>query len=209
MQFNAPDPASLVIRGETLDVNGDGKNEALLFDASSGNISVLARQKDGSFSLDKLFAAGQFTLKDVFRADFNGDGKGDLLLAADDRMGIILTGIEDPAFVTLASHKTAVEEGDLYDACAGDVGGDPRPELLVLENRKHCLEILSFDGKAISQELTFPVFEEREDLFRGFFFKRSNQNEPRETVLTDLDGDGRKDIIMLAHENILFYRQEP
>ena len=209
-QYNGAEATSSIVRAELLDVDGDGTEEVLLFDAIKGalNISILAAGKNGIHKHKKTVALGAFNITDIVKADFNSDGRRDLLVMADDKMAAILSGVRDPKFGTTAMYKTAVEEGEYFSMYAGDVGGDKRSEILALERKEHHLEILSLDGAKLTQELSFPVFEKREDVFRSFFFRTSKMREPRQVVIADVDGDGRNDIIMLAHKNILIYRQK-
>jgi len=209
-QFNGVEATSSIVRAELLDVDRDGTSEVLLFDAIKGGlkISILSAEGPGTHKHKKTVSLGTFNITGVVKADFNCDGRRDLLILADDKMAAILSGVRDPKLATVAMYRTVVEESDYFSVIAGDVGGDERAEILALERKKHNLEILSLDGSKLTQELSFPVFEEREDVFRSFFFRTSKMREPRQIKIADIDGDGLNDIIMLAHKNILIYRQE-
>jgi len=209
-QFNGAEATSSIVRSEFLDVDGDGKSEVLLFDAAGGalKISIFAADKNNVIKHKKTIPIGAYNILDIYKTDFNSDGRTDLLIAAKDKMAVILSGVHDPKLSSVALYKTTVEESDYYAIYAGDVGGDERKEILALEQKKHNLEILSLKGNTLKQELAFPVFEEREDVFRSFFFRSGKMGEPRDLQVADIDGDGRNDIIMLAHKNILIYRQE-
>ncbi len=47
------------------------------------------------------------------------------------------------------------------------------------------------------------VFEEK--TFRG---RHSDLPEPREAIVTDLTGDGKKDLAVIVHDRIIVYPQE-
>jgi len=210
-QYNGAEPTSRIVRAEMLDVDADGHEDVLLFDAAKGGleISVMTEDKSGIHTHQKTFPIGAMTLSEVFKADFNGDKRDDLLLAADDRMAVILAGSADPKLVTVAAYKTKIKDGSYLTFYSGDVGGDAASEILAVESNKHFLEILSFDGEKIKQELSFKIYEKREDIFRGFFFRQSGQTEPKSLRVADVDGDGLRDVAILIHENILIYRREP
>ena len=75
-----------------------------------------------------------------------------------------------------------------------------------MDGRKHVLEFLSFSQpkKEWQSVLHFKVFEE--DLhYRG---KKGGVNEPRDGIITDLNGDGKDDLVLLVHDRFLCYYQK-
>jgi hypothetical protein len=66
------------------------------------------------------------------------------------------------------------------------------------------LEIASFAGdKDLVHALTFRVFE------RKNFRNVGDMIEPRDLALGDVDGDRRTDIVLIVHDRVLIYRQDP
>ena len=61
------------------DANGDGKNDLLLYEPSQG-LTVLLNQGSGVFLTPTTYAAGN-TPRSIAKADFNGDGIDDLVVA--------------------------------------------------------------------------------------------------------------------------------
>jgi len=50
----------------------------------------------------------------------------------------------------------------------------------------------------------FTVFE-KDAHYQG---RRGSPEEPRETVIADVTGDGKADLILLVHDRVLVYPQE-
>jgi hypothetical protein len=88
---------------------------------------------------------------------------------------------------------------------AGDINGDGKVDLNVIDTSIDGLEILSFDAtKGIREATHFRVFEEKRlvsaDTDRG--------TEPREGIVADVTSDGRFDLILLCHDRLILYPQD-
>ena len=64
----------------SIDFNGDGYNDLATANVSSGNVSILLGNGDGTFQSAVNYAAGDGPYS-VFSIDFNGDGNNDLATA--------------------------------------------------------------------------------------------------------------------------------
>jgi hypothetical protein len=101
-------------------------------------------------------------------------------------------------------YETPIKDGHLGDVVTGDLNNDGRKDLVFLETARNYLDLVLFDAhhKLIPAN-RWQVFEER--TFRS---RRSDLPEPREAVVADVTGDGKKDLIVLVHDRILVYPQE-
>jgi hypothetical protein len=92
------------------DVNGDGKLDLVVanlcgINNCSGVVGVLLGNGDGTFKPSVTYSAGDAETKSVAIADVNGDGRLDILVAAQNTVGVRLgngDGTFQPA-VTYAS----------------------------------------------------------------------------------------------------------
>jgi hypothetical protein len=107
-------------------------------------------------------------------------------------------------FNTLDSYETPIRDGRLNDVVAGDLNNDQRKELVFLETARNYLDIVALEppGRLVPIN-RWPVFEER--TFRS---RRNESMEPREALAADVTGDGKNDLIILAHDRVLVYPQE-
>jgi len=89
---------------------------------------------------------------------------------------------------------------------AGDLTGDGNVELVTLDPDGSVVEILARDetAKAWTSRLHFKVFETDEH-FQG---RRGESLEPREAIVADVTGDGKKDLLLLVHDRVLVYPQK-
>jgi hypothetical protein len=110
------------------DFNGDGN-----LDIATENL-ILLGNGDGTFRAGPTIGSiPQGLTVGFFAADFNGDGKPDLLIAVQDNsnngsttLGVYL-GNGDGTFQTAINTDTGVQ---LYNVAVGDVNGDGKPDVV-------------------------------------------------------------------------------
>ena len=126
-----------------VDVNGDGKADVLVTNASdgpasaTGNAGVLLGNGDGTFHGAPSYSSGGLTVNSTTTGDLNGDGKPDLVIAnqcasvsncVNGEVSVLL-GNGNGTFQAAVSYDTGG-----YDAVSvtiGDVNGDGKADLLV------------------------------------------------------------------------------
>jgi len=204
-QYNTGKGSAQVVGAAALDTDGDGKPEIALLDRNSKSL-IFLDSKDGVYRPGGTLSVGPIDFQGMHVADLDGDGKDDLLLAGTDRFGVVLTGRKGQRLKTLASYEPSREEARIADLAAGDLNGDGKPDLVLTDVGEHFVEIVSFPGPdraELDRALSFRVFEEKS------FRDADSQVEPRDLGLGDVDGDGRTDLVLIVHDRVLIYRQDP
>lgn len=203
--INASDSSANVVGLAALDLDGDGKPELAAYDRTSRTVLFL-KLRDGVYRQWQQLKVGSFALRGMRVADFDNDGKPDLLLFDSDKMGIAYAGKTDVELRQIASYETDIRNGKLNDMVPGDLNNDGKTDILLLEQAQHNLEIVTMTKeKMLKRAQRWKVFEEK-TFRRGEF---GSATEPREAVIGDVNHDGRNDIVLLTHNRVLVYLQDP
>ncbi len=135
---NGAYPAGIAV----VDVNGDDKldlivaNNSFIGNKSSGAVTVLLGNGDGTFQPAVGYASGGQGASAVAAIDVNGDGKLDLLVAnvsgtssqAAGALGVLL-GNGDGTFQPAQSYSTSGSSS--FSVAGADVSGDGNPDAIV------------------------------------------------------------------------------
>ncbi|MEK7309235.1 MAG: VCBS repeat-containing protein [Planctomycetota bacterium] len=213
-QYNGKSTESSIKTAVTLDLDSDRIPEIVLYDSQSKQLAILKKTGNNAYEIAENVDVGHFNIKEILARDINNDGIKDLLLFGQERFGILYAGITDPQFESLAGYITAIKRGIYTKYAAGDVNSDGVKDIAVIEGKRHNLEILSINNKnELKQELTWPIFEDPEaDLLDeeldDYRWRNLPTSEPREIKIVDINNDGKSDILLLAHRNLIIYLQE-
>jgi hypothetical protein len=202
-QYNSGRGSAQILAAAALDTDGDGKKEIVLFDKTSKSLLFLDG-KEGVYRPGGTLSVGPIDFQGLYVADVDGDGRDDLLLAGTDRFGVVLTGRAGQRFRTLASYESNRTEARLADVAAGDLNADGRPDIVLTDVAEHFIEIVTYAGQAdLERALAFKIFE------RKSFRDVHDLVEPRDLGVGDVDGDRRSDLVLIVHDRVLVYRQDP
>ena len=202
-QFDSGRTSARIEGAAVIDTDGDGVPEVALLDRVSKSILFLSK-KDGTFRPTGSLSVGPFDdFKGMRAADLDGDGRDDLLLAGTSRFGVVLSGQKALKLKTLASYESPRHEARLGDLIVGDLNADGQVDVVLTDVIEHYIEITSFEAKKsdLVKAFSFKIFERKN--------RRTPEIEPRDLALGDVDGDGRTDLILIAHDRVLVYRQDP
>ena len=206
-QFNARSSKDEVLSPFTLNVAGDETPE-LLFFVPEGRMDVLSKAKDGVYRHLRSHEIAPFPLQHLKVLPSKGPKSTEILaFGKHTYRRIPLEPSKD--LPKLQVHQRF--ESDIRDikhkaVDTGDFNSDGRPDLLCIDPAKNLLEFfqLSDDGSEWQSVLHFRVFEKNLHV-RG---ERRSQTEPREGLITDLNGDGKDDLLLLVHDRLLHYYQQ-
>jgi hypothetical protein len=202
-QYDAGRNSAQIQGAAALDTDGDGTKEIVLLDRATKSLLFLSL-KDGVYRPSGSLLVGSINFTGMHVADFDSDGRDDLLIAGTDRFGVLQTGRRGQRLKTIATYETKRNDARLADLAAGDVNGDGIPDVVFSDVGEQSLEIATYAGDPeLLPAITFKLFE------RKTFRNMGDIIEPRDMTLGDVDGDGRTDVVLIVHDRVLVLRQDP
>ncbi|MEZ5277303.1 MAG: VCBS repeat-containing protein [Opitutaceae bacterium] len=203
-QFNAREATTEISAAFAVDLDGDNEREILLFDQRNREIEVLRRNERGVYVYADAVPVGSISLVAGHQLDFDGDGREDLFFLGKDRFWLLPMGVPGRRAEVVFSYETDIENVRYGDVAIGDLNNDGIDDYVAIDPRRNLIEILTRVESRVESSLHFLVFESDPNVkARG-----SQSGEPRETLVVDLTGDGRKDLVLLVHDRVLLYPNE-
>jgi hypothetical protein len=202
-QYNAVGTEAKIAGVAALDLDGQPGAEIVLVDIGSKRLRVL-RKEDNIYRPWREVEIGAFPYRFTHVADLNGDGRQDLLLFGNGKFGVLYAGQTDARLKEVASYEPTSEKAFFADLVAGDLNHDGRMDLALVDTRSGKVEIVEYvSGPKLRKALGFQVFEAK-----SLSGTDENSNDPRESLIADVTGDGLDDLILLTHDRVLIYPQD-
>jgi hypothetical protein len=167
-------PSAVVVA----DFNGDGNLDIAIANRSSNDVSILLGKGNGTFNTTVNYSAGAGTdPSGIAAADFNGDGKPDLVVAdgGSNSISVLMnsgTGtFSAPVKYTLTSQPTSVAVGDL--------SGDGIADIAVTTAGNNTVTVFINNGAGAFTNA-------------GHY---STDGSPASVAIADFNGDGANDLV--------------
>ena len=183
------------------DVNGDGKLDVIIANncasnsnCSTGSVSVLLGNGDGTLQAAVSYDAGGADSQYVVLGDINGDGKSDLLVAnncasnnnCSNGSVSVLLGNGDGTFQTAAAYNSGGE--DAVSIALGDVNGDGKADVVVANN---CAANTNCSNGSVSV-----LLGNGDGTLQAAVSYNSGGQNAISIALGDVNGDGKSDVVV-------------
>ena len=168
------------------DFNNDGKIDLLISKGSSSNIGVLANQSTPGnilFGAQQDIPASGLSHEGAAVADFDGDGKLDVVLANSFNpasMSVYKNISTGSAIQFNAPINYAADSGP-YTVAVGDIDGDGKPDIILANNGSNVISF--YKNTSSSGNISF-----------ADSINFTAGTNPYSVAVRDLDGDGKADI---------------
>jgi hypothetical protein len=174
----------------TGDLNGDGKADIVLRNNNDGSLYALLM--DGTSVVSGAFITTGNTWNIAGTADLNGDGKADIVLRqTDGSLYLVLmngTAVQSGAYLTTGNTWTLANTTSL------DLNGDGRSDIILRQT----------DGSLYAMLMNGTTVQSGAYLTTGNTWTLANATTGTSNTPTDLNGDGRSDIILRQTDGSLY-----
>lgn len=209
-QFNGPNADTRVAAVACPDVDGDGQPEVVFLDNGNHCFQLCRRGADGLWETRPFLEGKTGNYEGLLALDANGDGREDLMGYGTEAPQLFLAGARANRLELLwrKSAELEGEEDSRYGLLErGNFFPDmPEEQILAVEDREHLLTVFAWpEGEASPKPIyQFNVFDDESNRSG----RQSGRMEPREMRVRDVNGDRRPDLILLIHDNIVWYPQQ-
>ncbi len=160
------------------DLSGDGRADIVTANVSSGDVTVLAQNNDGSFAASTAGSTGAGSHPDsVAIGDLNGDGRPDIAVANSGLHTVtVLTQGSGGSYTASTAGNTGSTPSSVV---IGDLNGDGRPDLATANRYANNVTVLTQNSGGTFTAQT----------------AGSTGDQPLSVAIGDLNGDGRPDLV--------------
>jgi hypothetical protein len=216
-QYNAKGTENKISAVAAFDIDGEGSQgrpAILLLDGQKGQLQILKAGVNNTYRFEKELNVGTWNaaakhLKMLF-APLTGSKVKNILLFDGDKFALITppSGSYMPRHLEQQfSYETKIKDGVYGNLTTGDINGDGRVDIIMVDYNHNHIEILALDNdmKPIPA-MRFKIFEQKS--YREGKEQTKLSVEPREMKIADVTGDGKNDLVTVIHDRIIIYPQD-
>ena len=177
-------------------------------DKENGRLVVFSRtpDKDGKnqWKQSEALEVPGFKFNQIFAGRLGGDDNDVILVIGDSSFAVVRLKGERWRLDEVATWKSDEPRRVEHEFVIGDLNGDGFVDVTALDAADQMAEILTFSQSgALRYGTAFEVFETK--MFAG---GEPKEFEPNMGLVTDITGDGKGDLVLMAHDRVLIYPQQ-
>ena len=181
-------------------------------DGRKGQLQILRVGDDKTYRVDKQVDVGKWSssahLKMLF-GPLTGGNTESLMLFDSEKFAILTppgSANITQQFTQQFSYETKIKDATYGNLAAGDINSDGRTDIIMVDYKRHHIEILALDAGKPVPAMRFRVFEQKS--YRNAKARSKASVEPRELAVADVTGDGKSDLVTIVHDRIIVYPQD-
>lgn len=211
-QYESADPRANLVTASACKLSPKAKSTAIVaYDAARGRVAVLTEQDDRTYRTSDEIEVGQMSAKKILAGAFGGSTETSLLLCGAQKLVLMPVAAKTDLLREVVSYEPEDEKARFGEIAIGDVNSDGKPDVVLADQSRNNIEILTFNAEAKLVPATrFKVFEQPRAMERRRYDEgdASESGEPRCVLIGDVTGDGKADLVLLVHDRIVIYPQD-
>ena len=201
-QINGASSNSRIVGAAALRIAG--RTSLFLLDAERKALTLCERDTNGVWQVARNLALPVTDFTTLQAVSLGGTQPNSIAFLGPNAVAWMSFAGNTWDLTEIDHYETPIKDGYLNDVVAGDLNQDGLMDLVFLETAKNYLDIVTLESsQRLRPAIRWRLFEER--TFRS---RRSDALEPREALVADLTGDGKKDLAVVVHDRILVFPQE-
>jgi len=205
-QFNAPGSGGQITSAILTGAKDIKDRKVLLIESTGRKLHELRADEDGVFRPHGVKALGNAALDDARLLGAAGATK--LLLLGRQSFEVLPLSGATLTLQRLATFNSELKDTTPIDIVSAPFGGKGVDDLMLIDSKRsrvaEFFTSASAGHKSWRSYMYFRVFQS-DPHYRG---KTGYEYEPHDYATMDINGDGRADLCLLAHDRLLLYVQE-
>jgi hypothetical protein len=210
-QYEAADPKSVLTAAAACRLTPNATRPAIVaYDSARGRVTILTEQADKTYRTSEEINVGPLSAFKIVAGPFGGDTPVSILLCAAQKLVLLPVAAPTSVLREVVNYEPA-ENASYGELAVGDVNGKGRPDLVVADQSRGNIEILTFNSEGrLVPACKFKVFEQPREMERPRYREGDDMSggQPRTVLLGDVTGDGKTDLVLQVHDRIIIYPQE-